>query len=139
MRTPSETPEPSSQPSKRLRFRRDMRLAHREEYQRIFARRCSAREGQLLVFGLKNDLGHARLGLSVSRKVGPAVVRNRWKRLIREAFRLSYADLPPGLDLIAIPVVPNTPDLAAISRALVSCARRIARRVDDRSDRPSRT
>jgi ribonuclease P protein component len=59
----------------------------------------------LIVYGFPNGLGRIRLGLSVSRKVGNAVVRNRWKRLIREAFRLDILTDSPteGLDLVVIP------------------------------------
>lgn len=42
----------------------------------------------------------ARLGLSVPRRVGTAVKRNRVKRMLREAFRLSQHHLPAGLDLV---------------------------------------
>jgi ribonuclease P protein component len=41
-----------------------------------------------------------RLGVTVTKKVGNAVVRNRIKRLVREVFRLQRARLPAGLDLV---------------------------------------
>jgi len=57
----------------------------------------------LILFAVPNGLPHSRLGLSVSKKIGNAVVRNRWKRLIREAFRTSQSVLPGGLDLVVLP------------------------------------
>lgn len=49
-----------------------------------------------------DDSTGPRLGLTVSRKVGGAVVRNRVKRRVREWFRLSRAQLSAGVDLVVI-------------------------------------
>jgi ribonuclease P protein component len=72
-------------------------------FKRCYDRKASASDERLLVYACDNNLPYARLGVSVSRKVGNAVVRNRVKRLFREAFRLSQHDLPAGVDLVLIP------------------------------------
>lgn len=72
-------------------------------FKRCYDRKASAADDRLLVYACDNDLPQSRLGVSVSRKVGNAVVRNRVKRLFREAFRLSQHDLPAGVDLVLIP------------------------------------
>ena len=50
-----------------------------------------------------NGLPYSRLGLSVSKRVGKAVTRNRIKRRIRELFRTQKKSLPQGFDIIVIP------------------------------------
>jgi ribonuclease P protein component len=60
-------------------------------------------DGQL--FGLVaavNDQGHDRLGLAVGRKLGPAVGRNRARRLLREAFRRHRRQAAIGYDLVVL-------------------------------------
>ncbi len=49
-----------------------------------------------------NGLSQSRLGLTVTRRVAGAVGRNRVRRLLREAFRLSWEEIPPGLDMVAV-------------------------------------
>ncbi|HEX5104624.1 MAG TPA: ribonuclease P protein component [Pirellulaceae bacterium] len=111
------------------RFGNEYRLRKAAEFDRVYKARVFAADDVLVVNGVASDLPHCRLGLSVSRKVGGAVVRNRWKRLIREAFRTSKENLPAGIDLVVRPQKGAEPELAAIRRSLPALARRIARRV----------
>jgi len=109
-------------------FPAHFRLRLQADFDRVYARKQSASDGVLLVFGCENGLPHPRLGLSVARKVGGAVVRNRWKRLLREAFRLSRERLPPGVDFIAIPRAAE-PELNLLADSLVDNARRIEKKL----------
>lgn len=54
-----------------------------------------------LIFG-QNGLGINRLGITVSKKIGNAVKRNKVKRLIREWFRLHNYDFPQGYDIVIV-------------------------------------
>jgi len=110
-------------------FPREHRIRAPRDFDRIYKTRVFAADDVLVVNGDRNDLTHSRLGLSVSKKAGNAVVRNRWKRLIREAFRLARAQLPAGIDLVVRPQKGTAPDFEAISRSLPALAWRIAKRL----------
>jgi ribonuclease P protein component len=112
-----------------LRFRQQEHLKRPSEFQRVFDRRCSVSNGWLVVYGLANELGFNRLGMSVSRKVGPAVYRNRLRRLYREAFRLSRAEMPAGLDLVLLPRGKDEPTLEQLREALPALVRSLAQRL----------
>jgi len=113
------------------RFPKQRRLLRPSEYQRVFDARCVATDGTVRLFAAVNGLGHARLGLAVSRKVGGAVVRNRWKRAVREAFRQSQHELP-ALDLVCIPLADATPDVRQLTVTLPALAKRLEKKVDQR-------
>jgi ribonuclease P protein component len=81
------------------------------------------------VYGCANGLEYARVGFSVSRKVGGAVQRNRLRRLYREAYRLTRSELPVGLDLILIPRSSREPPLQDLRRSLARLAAQIERQL----------
>jgi len=79
------------------------RLSRSADFDRVIRRGRSlgAREFVLYAFP-REETGPPRLGLSVSRKVGGAVQRNRVKRLLREAFALESERLPPATDVVVV-------------------------------------
>jgi ribonuclease P protein component len=86
----------------RLAFPKEARIRRRAEYlsmQRQGRRRHTA---HLVVITQPSTGGTPRLGVTVSSRVGNAVVRNRLKRLIREVFRQSRPDLPRVEDILVI-------------------------------------
>ncbi len=112
-----------------LRFRKHEHLRRPAEFKAVYDRRCSAADGWLIVYGLPNELGYTRIGLSVSRKVGPAVTRNRLRRLYREAFRLTRVELPVSLDLVLIPRIVQVPELETLRASLRSLVPAVARKL----------
>ena len=72
------------------------------EFRRIYRKGKSAVSPQLVVYCQRNRRGHSRLGVSVSTKLGCAVVRNRVRRRIREIYRLNKPKMLPGYDLIVV-------------------------------------
>jgi ribonuclease P protein component len=109
-------------------FPQSVRLKTPAQFKAVYDRKRSVGDGVLVVYAAANGLPHPRVGLSVSRKVGNAVVRNRWKRLLREAFRLNRHALPAGLDFILIPRSGQTePTLDGVVASLIKLAGDAAR------------
>ena len=75
------------------RFRPQDRIRKRSEYQAIYDNGRRIPSSSFVLFLRANDLGRPRLGITVTRRIGGAVRRNRGKRLIREIFRRHKAEL----------------------------------------------
>jgi len=116
---------------RRLSFRKNQHLRKGADFARVYALRCVSREPHLTVFAAPNQSDSLRVGLSVSKKHGNAVLRNRLKRLLREAFRLTRHELPIGLDLVLVPVDARDTKLEEFQSALVKAVQKLARKLAD--------
>lgn len=118
-----------------FRFRKHEHLRRPTDFRRVYDRRRSVSDSWLIVYACENGLPYLRLGLSVSRKVGGAVQRNRLRRLYREAFRLTRHEMPVGFDLILIPRRPEPPTLDQLKQSLPRLVGQAARKLEREADK----
>lgn len=87
----------------RLKLQRQYRLAKREDFSKVYRLGKSAANSQFVVYAMTNSRTEKiRVGVSASKKLGGAVVRNRLRRMIKEIVRHHVDRLVPGHDLIVI-------------------------------------
>lgn len=85
-------------PEHRFVFRKRHRLSTSAQFAAVFESKLRKTRGPITVFLMATSGPQHRLGLSVGRKLGNAVVRGRFKRQIRDAFRLHRESLPRPTD-----------------------------------------
>jgi ribonuclease P protein component len=108
---------------------RSEKLTRKSDFDRVQKQGHAHRFKELLVLALPNESSRPRLGMVVGRRVGGSVVRNRFKRVIREAFRLNKHLLTVGHDLLVIPR-PGKADVQL--SALEKCFRQVFTKLGER-------
>ena len=83
-------------------MKKTIALKENHEFRRLYHRGTSSAGRHLVLYCRKNRLGHNRLGLVSSTKLGHAVVRNRCRRRLREVYRLHTPELKQGYDIILV-------------------------------------
>jgi len=83
-------------------FGKENRIRKRSDFQAIYQGGSRVHLKSFIVLVNRNHQGRARLGITVSKKVGNSVKRNRIKRLVREFFRLNRDRLPLSADIVVI-------------------------------------
>jgi ribonuclease P protein component len=115
----------------RLTLPASMKLKSGDDFKRTYDAKCSVADARLVAYAMVNGLTHSRIGLSVSKKVGNAVKRNRIKRMLREAFRLNQHEVPSGYDFIFIPRGPAlTYSIDQWRDSVLLLTRRVVRRIN---------
>ncbi|WP_084591177.1 ribonuclease P protein component [Desulfonatronovibrio magnus] len=86
----------------RLTYGRHLRITKRPLYLECYSRGRRYLTDNFIVFIQNNNLGHFRSGIAVPKKIGPAVLRNRIKRLVKECFRLHQHEVIAGADIVVV-------------------------------------
>lgn len=110
------------------RFPRTHRLTARKQFLEVYDRGRRASSSSFVLFALPNGLGHCRIGLTVTRKTGGAVTRNRVKRRLREIYRTNRELFDEPFDLVvnARPSIKER-SFDELERELLRTYRRLAR------------
>ena len=82
-----------------MRFSSSLKLNH--IFQRLYHSKGVA-DGRLVLYARKNRTGCNRVGITVSKKLGKAHIRNRTRRRIREVYRLNEEAFLPGWDIVVV-------------------------------------
>ncbi len=117
-------------------FPKSARLLKLAEFDRVFKRRCAASDDNIVLHAALGLTTEPRLGLVVSRKCGNAVARNRWKRALREAFRLARGELPL-FDFAVVPRSGTVPPVAELQQSFSALSDRLAKRLLPASKEPT--
>ena len=115
----------------RYSFGKTQRVTRSGDFTKIIRLGTCVADGTLVLFALPTASADQsiRIGITIPKKTGNAVQRNRWKRLIRESFRVQQAALPTGYEFIIRPKRGASPSWRAIEKSIPHLARKAAKRV----------
>ena len=110
-------------------FPKRSRVRKQSDFDAVYRAATYAADNLLVMQVRLNGLNVTRLGLSVSKKVGDAPTRNKWKRTIREVFRKCRHALPPGLDLVVRPRKGAVLNYQELQKAFPKLVRRVVKKL----------
>ena len=124
-------------PETNFHFPRKLRLLRTADFYRVYKQKHSVAIGPLIIYGAEQtiSLSHPRIGISVSRRVGNAVVRNQWKRRLREAFRQVRSQVVENnIDVIVVVRATGKPETGQkavqdMERDLVASIKRVISKI----------
>ena len=116
---------------------RRSRVRSARDFRQVYRRGRRVHGSSLTLVALPRTAPGCRLGLSVSKAHGPAVRRNKIKRLFREAFRLERAAFAGSYDVVMIPQPRDTYTLAELRAELIALLQRLQRDARPARRRPS--
>lgn len=108
-------------------MKRATTLKENYEFRRVYNKGKSGVSPVLVVYARPNRGGRNRLGITVSAKLGKAVVRNRVRRRLREIYRLSQPEAKQGYDIV---IVARTRAVTASYRELERAYRRLCEKLE---------
>ena len=86
----------------KYRFPKSGKLSSKSDFRKVYDYKLFAKNRLMTLYMAPNQAGKARFAASISSKTAPAFLRNRLKRLAREAFRLSQNEIAAGFDYLLI-------------------------------------
>ena len=111
-----------------FRFPKQRRILRRADFLRLLESGRRDGDRRLQIWAIPNHLPYSRLGLIVGKRCGNAVQRNRWKRLLRESFRLVRERLPIGFDFACSPRAGARPVLTELQDSLIRITLSLAKK-----------
>ncbi len=111
-------------------FAKSLRLRVRREFLSVQRSHNRLVTDHFIVYARRSSRAQTRVGITVSRKVGRAHVRNKVKRWVREAFRRNQTEIPSGLDVVMVARKGRAPDtFHQVREELLYASRELALRV----------
>ncbi|TWT83916.1 Ribonuclease P protein component [Planctomycetes bacterium CA13] len=114
----------------RYSFPKSRRVVQSQTFTLILRKGVCVADGTLVLFAVNQNRSiPSRIGITIPKKTGNAVIRNRWKRLIRESFRTQSESIPEGIEMIVRPKKGAKSSWKSIEKSVPYLAQKAAKRL----------